>query len=134
MRVLCSIALSIAAAAAVGTAYAQFGGPDSRYRPEAVSNLVDKVHSDLDVGYRHWHLADSDRGRLNGAEKKLREFAKDWEKAKFDKGELDDSISSIQHVLDNNHLAGPERDALSDDVDQLRHMREAYDRHEIGRW
>jgi hypothetical protein len=132
MRILCPIVLSIAVAA--GTAYAQFGGPDSKYHPEQVTSLVERVHSDLDAGYSHWRISDGDRDRLNGAEKKLRGFAKDWEKAKFDKGDLDDSISSIQHVLDNNHLAGPERDALSDDVAQLRRMREAYDHHEIGRW
>jgi hypothetical protein len=37
-------------------------------------------------------------------------------------------------VLDNNRLTGRERDALWSDVEQLRRMREAYDRHEIGRW
>jgi len=131
---LCSIALLAGAAAATGVAYAQFGGPESKYHPEAVTSLVERVHSDLNAGYSRWHLSGGDHDRLNGAEKKLREFAKDWEKAKFDKGDLDDSIAAIQHVLDNNHLEGAERDALSDDVGQLRRMREAYDHHEIGRW
>ena len=49
-----------------------------------------------------------------------------------DKGNLDSSIDAIQHVLDNNHLPPQDRDALSDDVTQLRRMRDAYDRHEIG--
>jgi hypothetical protein len=92
------------------------------------------VHADLNHGYDKWHLSDGDRGRLNNAEKRLRLFARDWRHGKFDKGDLDDSISAIQHVLDNNHLAGEERDALWNDVEQLRRMREAYDRHEIGRW
>jgi len=35
-------------------------------------------------------------------------------------------------VVDNNHLSGRERDALYNDLDQLRNMREAYNRHEIG--
>ena len=113
---------------------AQFGPPNGQYHPEQVTALVDRVHQDLNQGYDHWHLRDSDRNRLTHAEHQLRDFAKDWEHGKFDKGDLDDSVSAIQHVLDNNHLSGPERDALSMDVDQLRHMREAYDRHEIGRW
>ena len=41
-------------------------------------------------------------------------------------------ISSIQHVLDNNKLPADARDSISKDLDQLRSMREAYDRHEIG--
>jgi hypothetical protein len=45
---------------------------------------------------------------------------------------LDGSIGAIQHVLDDNHLRGGERDALWNDVGELRGMREAYDRHEIG--
>jgi hypothetical protein len=115
-------------------ANAQYGPAGSPYRPESVNALVEKVHADLSDGYEHWHLSSADRGRLNNAEKKLRGFAHDWEQAKFSKGDLDDAISAIQHVLDNNHLAGAERDALSRDVEQLRQMREAYNRHEIGRW
>jgi len=111
--------------------YGQEGGP---YQPDSVSLLVDKVHSDLDQGYQHWRISGGDRERLNKAEKRLRGFANDWRHGKFDKGDLDDSIAAIQHVLDNNHLAGPERDALGSDVEQLRQMREAYNRHEIGRW
>ncbi len=113
------------------TAYAQFEG-QPKYDPDAVSTLVERVHTDLDHGYDAWHLKGGDRGRLNHAEKELRDFAAKWHHNKFDKGELDDAISAIQHVLDNNSLHGPERDALSDDVTQLRNMREAYDRHEIG--
>jgi hypothetical protein len=113
-------------------AYAQFDGVP-RYDAHSVSALVDRVHSDLDHAYGVFHFSSGDRGRLNHAEKGLREFAQKWADGRFDKGMLDDSISSIQHVLDNNKLPPRDRDALSDDVSQLRNMREAYDRHEIGR-
>ena len=115
-----------------GLVQAQFGR-EERYRPAAVSALVDRVHEDLDRGYRAWHLSESDRDRLTHAEHQLRDFARHWREGRFDKGALDDSIAAIQHVLDNNHLRGGERDALWNDVGELRHMREAYDRHEIGR-
>jgi hypothetical protein len=115
-------------------AYAQYGPPGGPYQPDRVSNLVEKVHVDLNAGYSHWSLSNGDRNRLNNAEKKLRGFAADWRHGKFDKGDLDDSIAAIQHVLDNNHLSGTQRDALWNDTEQLRQMREAYDRHEIGRW
>lgn len=115
-------------------AYAQYGPPNGPYQPDSVTSMVDKVHTDLNQGYGHWHLARGDRDRFNNAEKKLRGFAADWRRGKFDKGDLDESIASIQHVLDNNHLEGPERDALGSDVEQLRQIRQAYDRHEIGRW
>ena len=95
---------------------------------------MEKVHTDLNRGYDQWHLAKGDRERLNNAEKQLREFAGDWRRGKFDKGNLDDSIAAVQHVLDNNHLSGEARDGLSHDVEELRNMREAYNRHEIGRW
>ena len=110
--------------------YGQF--EKQRYDPASVSSLVDQVHSDLNHAYRDWHLSNGDRDRLNHAEKELREFAQKWSNHNFDKGELDDVIGSIQHVLDNNKMSGRERDAVSDDVTQLRNMREAYDRHEIG--
>jgi hypothetical protein len=135
MRQILTICL-LTALAFVLPANAQYG-PESgpyQYQPSSVNALVDKVHSDLSQGYEHWRLASADRNRLNNAEKKLRSFARDWEHAKFDKGELDEFIAAVQHVLDNNHLAGVERDALWNDVESLRHMREAYDRHEIGRW
>ncbi len=115
-------------------ASAQYGPAGGPYQPDSINALVDRVHADLDHGYDHWQLSHADRDRLNGAEKKLRGFARDWQHGKFDKGDLDESISAIQHVLDNNHLAGAERDDLSNDVGSLRQMREAYDRHEIGRW
>src|SRR5258708_39482498 len=102
-----------------------------KYDASSVTALVDRVHSDLDHAYTRFHFSNSDRDRLNKAEKQLRDFAKKWESGKFDKGELDDAISSIQHVLDNNKLHAEDRDALSDDVNQLRRMREAHDRHEI---
>jgi len=135
MRQFLHLCLLGAALVSLGTlAEAQYGPPGGPYQPDSVSHLVDKVHTDLDQGYDHWHLSGGDKGRLNKAEKQLRNFAADWRHGKFDKGDLDDSISSIQHVLDNNHLTGPERDALSSDVDQCRQLREAYNRHEIGSW
>jgi len=112
-------------------AQAQFSD-EHRYDPDSVSALIDRVHVDLDHAYGAWHFSRGDRNRLNHAEKELRDFAEQWHRNRFDKGKLDDAISSIQHVLDNNHVPPRERDALSDDVAQLRNMREAYDRHEIG--
>jgi hypothetical protein len=118
----------------VSYASAQYGPAGGPYQPNSVSALVERVHSDLNQGYSEWHLTKGDRDRLNNAEKQLRDFDRDWRHGKFDKGDLDSSISAVQHVLDNNHLKGGARDALWSDVEQLRHMREAYDRHEIGRW
>jgi hypothetical protein len=118
-----------------GTAVqAQYGPPGGPYRPDRVSALVEKVNVDLNRGYNQWNLSKGDQKRLNKAEERLREFARDWNQAKFNKGLLDASISDVQHVLDKNHLYGRERDALWNDVERLRNMREAYDRHEIGRW
>jgi len=135
MKMSLNVLLVTAALVGFGSlAQAQYGSPGGPYQPNSVSSLVDQVHTDLNHGYDHWRLSNADRDRLNNAEKQLRAFERDWRNAKFDKGNLDDSIGAIQHVLDNNHLRGPERDALSKDVDQLREMREAYDRHEIGRW
>jgi hypothetical protein len=111
--------------------HAQFG-QDTRYSPREVTALVDRVHDDLNQAYGAWHFSNSDRDRLNNAEKQLREFAQQWSRGKFDKGDLDDAISAIQHALDNNHMPDRDREALSDDVSRLRRMREAYDRHEIG--
>jgi hypothetical protein len=123
---------------AVGCTFAALApaqyGPAGPYQPDSVTALVDKVHGDLNRGYGEWRIARGDRDRLNNAEKQLRNFERDWRRARFDKGDLDSSIAAIQHVLDNNHLTGAARDALWNDVEQLRHMREAYDRHEIGRW
>ncbi len=134
MRFIKSRFLAVALFGCAALATAQYGPAGSPYQPESVSSLVDKVHTDLNRGYDQWHLSGGDRGRLNNAEKQLRDFAKDWRHGKFDKGDLDASISAIQHVLDNNHLSGEARDAIWSDVEQLRGMREAYDRHEIGRW
>jgi hypothetical protein len=120
---------------AFGTlAQAQFGPPDGPYQPDSVSTLVDRVQQDLNQGYSVWHLSGGDHDRLNHAGSELRDFSRDWRKGKFNKGNLDDSIHAVQKVLNDNHLSGPERDALWNDVEQLRRMREAYDRHEIGRW
>lgn len=135
MRNFLNVLLLTAGLVSFGSmAHAQYGPPDSPYQPDKVSELVDRVHTDLNAGYDHWHLAGGDRDRLNKAEKQLRGFASDWRNGKFDKGDLDDSIAAIQHVLDNNHLNGRERDDLANDVESLRRMRQAYDRHEIGRW
>jgi hypothetical protein len=131
LRILALASLAIAASAV--TLNAQFG-PRELYRPEAVSALIDRVHEDLNRGYQAWHLKNSDRDRLTHAEHQLRDFARAWSRGKFDKDELDESIGAIQHVLDNNRLTGRERDALWSDAEQLRRMREAFDRHEIGLW
>ncbi len=114
-------------------AQAQFGPPGGgRYRPESVSALIDRVHQDLNRGYAVWHLKHGDRDRLSHAERQLRAFARRWREGRFDKRNLDASIGAIQHVLNDNHLRGGERDALWNDAEELRRMREAYDRHEIG--
>lgn len=135
MRRMLNLFLPAAALVILSTsAQAQFGPAGGPYQPDSVTALVEKVHTDLNQGYDRWHLSNGDRDRLNDAEKKLRSFARDWRHAKFDKGDLDSAIAAIQHVFDNNHLNGAERDALGSDVDNLRRMREAYDRHEIGRW
>jgi hypothetical protein len=110
--------------------HAQFG-PEPRYDAGSVSALVERVHTDLNHAYGVWHFPDSDRDRLNHAEKDLREFAQKWQGGKFDKGQLDGAIDSIQHVLDNNKMPTDQRDALSEDISQLRKMREAHDHHEI---
>ena len=105
------------------------------YAPDRVSALIDRVHEDLNRGYGSgWHFNKHDRNRLNDAEHELRDFAERWGRGKFDKGELDDAIASIQHVVNNNHMSGRERDELWRDLGALRRMREAYDRHEIGRY
>jgi hypothetical protein len=115
----------------IGISRAQFG-PGPKYEPSAVTALVDRVHADLNHAYSVFHFSGDDRERLNKAEKESREFAQKWAKGKFDKDQLDDVISSIQHVLDNNKLPEEARDSISMDVAQLRNMRDAYDRHEIG--
>ncbi|HUA17865.1 MAG TPA: hypothetical protein VMB25_03910 [Bryobacteraceae bacterium] len=111
-------------------AKAQFGEP-RHYDASSVTALVDRVQTDLNQAYRIWHFSNSDRNRLNHAEKELREFARTWQNYRFDKGELDDAISSVQHVLDNNRLNPADRDALSQDVFRLRNMRDAYEHHAI---
>jgi hypothetical protein len=118
--------------ALAATGQAQFG-PDGRYRPEAVAAIVDRAHEDLNRGYAVWQLRKGDRERLTHAERQLRDFANHWQHGKFDKGNLDGAIETVQKVIDDNHLSGRERDALWNDVEELRRMRAAYDRHEIGR-
>jgi hypothetical protein len=105
---------------------------EGRYEPRSVSALVDQVHADLNRSYEGWRFASGDRKRLDHAEHELRDFAKKWYRGRFDKGELDESIESIQHVVDNNHMPPRDRDALYDDLAQLRGMREAYNRRNIG--
>jgi hypothetical protein len=114
-----------------GIVRAQFG-PEAKYQPSEVTALIDRVHSDLNQAYSVYKFSGDDRERLNKAEKESRDFEHKWAKGKFDKDQLDDVISSIQHVLDNNKLPVDARDAISNDVTQLRNMREAYNRHEIG--
>jgi hypothetical protein len=113
-------------------AEAQFGPSHGRYQPESVAALIERVHVDLDRGYGVWHLRHGDRERLNHSEHQLRDFAKHWERGKFDRGNLDHAIGDIQKVINDNHLSGRERDALWNDVEELRRMRQAYDRHELG--
>jgi hypothetical protein len=118
-------------------AQAQYGprdryGPQDRYAPRSVSALIDKVHADLNRSYQGWRFSRDDRKRLNRAERNLRDFARKWYRGRFDKDELDEAIESIQSVVDNNHLPPRDRDILYGDLAQLRGMREAYDRHEIG--
>ncbi|MGI8961353.1 MAG: hypothetical protein ACR2IV_16635 [Bryobacteraceae bacterium] len=118
-------------------AQAQYGpqggyGPQGRYEPRSVSGLVNQVHADLNRSYAGWRFSRDDRRRLDQAEKELRDFARKWNRHRFDKDELDEAIESIQHVVDNNRMPARDRDALYNDLAQLRGMREAYDRHEIG--
>jgi hypothetical protein len=112
-------------------AQAQYG-PRERYEPRSVSGLVDRVHADLNRSYEGWRFSQEDTRRLNHAEKDLHDFAKKWYRGRFDKGELDEAIESIQHVVDNNRMPERQRARLYDDLEQLRDMREAYNRHEIG--
>ena len=130
MKHLFAIAV-LAGLLSVGTSHAQFA-PGPKYEPSEVTALVDRVHADLNHAYSVFHFSGDDRERLNKAEKESRDFAQKWAKGKFDKDQLDDVISSIQHVLDNNKLPEDARVSLSADVAELRNMREAYDRHEIG--
>jgi hypothetical protein len=112
-------------------ANAQYGR-EGRYEPRSVSALVDQVHADLNRSYEGWRFTNGDRKRLDHAEHELRDFAKKWYRGRFDRDELDEAIGSIQHVVDNNHMDPRDRDALYDDLAQLRGMREAYNRHNIG--
>ena len=112
-------------------AQAQYGRREM-YEPRSVSAVVDRVHEDLNQSYEGWRFTNGDRRRLNHAEHEPRDFANQWYRHRFDKGELDEAIAGIQHVVDNNHMPARERDALYNDLAQLRGMREAYDRHEIG--
>jgi hypothetical protein len=113
---------------------AQYGPQGGPYYPEKVDALIDQVQQDLNHGYSVWKLPGDDHKRLNKASEQLRDFAKQWHKGKFDKGSLNDSINAVQKILNDNHLSGSERDALWNDTEELRKMREAYDRHEIGTW
>jgi hypothetical protein len=131
-KILGTLLVGVSYLTLTAVAQAQFGLPNGRYRPEAVSALIDRVHEDLNRGYDVWHLKHGDRDRLTHAEHQLRDFAKHWREGRFDERNLDGSIGAIQHVLDDNHLQGRERDTLWGDVEELRRMREAYNRHEIG--
>ena len=115
-------------------ASAQYGAVNGPYQPGHVADLIQKIHADLGAGYASWHVNGGDRHRLNDAEKDLHRFADRWRAGEFDKGRLDGAIHGIQKVINDNHLMGPARDNLWADVEQLRNMRGAYDRREIGRW
>ena len=106
-------------------------GSNGAYAPDSVSALIDRTHNDLNRAYGVWNFSGHDRGRLNHAEERLRDFAEKWHRGRFDRGELDDCIGSVQHILDRNQLPYRERAALDSDVSQLRGMREAYNRHEL---
>jgi hypothetical protein len=107
-------------------------GPQGRYEPRSVSGLVNQVHMDLNRAYQGWRFSHDDRKRLERADRNLRDFARKWHRRRFDKDELDEAIESIQSVVDHNRMPPRDRDALYGDLAQLRGMREAYDRHEIG--
>ncbi len=119
----------------------RYGGPpngrygqNNVYAPDGVSGLIRRVHADLNQAYNGgWRFDKRDRGRLDNAEKQLRDFARKWRRGNFDKGELDDAIESIQHVLNHNDMPPRDRANLDRDVNELRGMREAYNRGEIGR-
>jgi len=105
------------------------------YPPQRVNELIRRVHADLDRGYHSgWTFGRHDRARLDRAEHELHEFAEAWHEGRFRTGELNESIVSIRRVVNDNHMSGRERDDLWRDLDALRRMREAYERHEIGRW
>jgi len=112
-------------------ARAQYG-PESGYEPRSVSALIDRVHEDLGRAYQVWSISSGDRKRLDHAEHELRDFANKWNRGRFDKGELDEAISGIHHVVDQNQMPPHEREVLFHDLEQLRGMREAYDRHQLG--
>lgn len=124
--------LVLAAMLSMAVGFAQ-DVPRGMYAPDEVSGLIDHVHADLNRSYADgWKFTKGDRNRLNDAEKELREFSAKWSKGRFDKGELDDAISRIQKVVNDNHMPPEDRNTLDEDLGQLRRMREAYDRHEIG--
>lgn len=104
----------------------------SQYSPGWASDLIDHVHRDLYSAYEVWRFSGGDRRRLDHAEHELRDFTGKWNRGRFDKGELDDAIGAIQHVVDNNRMPPRARGALEDDANQLRGLREAYDRGQIG--
>jgi hypothetical protein len=131
-RLLVLFVASVSFVTVTGVAQAQFAPPGDRFRPDAVSALIARVHEDLNRGYGIWRLGHGDRGRLNHAEHQLQDFARHWHGGRFDQRHLDEAIGSIQHVVDSNHLSGRERDALWNDVDELRRMRAAYEHHQIG--
>ena len=78
----------VAALLALGSlAQAQYG-PGGIYHPRSVSAIIDRVHADLNRGYRGWHISHGDRKRLDHAEHNLRDFAKKWYRGRFDKVSL----------------------------------------------
>jgi len=126
--------LFVAAALAVscGLGEAQYG-PHGRFEPRWVNGLIDRVHDNLNRAYEGFRFTHDDRRRLDRAEHELREFARQWDRGRFDRGRLHESIESIRRVVDRNHMPRRDRDALYANLRELREMREAFDRHEIGR-
>ena len=132
IRCLVNSALLTGALLIFGTLSQAQYGPQGRYAPRSVSALVNQTHADLNRAYAGWRFSRDDRKRLERADRNLRDFARKWRRGRFDKDELDEAIESIQSVVDHNRMPPRNRDALYNDVSQLRGMREAYDRHEIG--
>ena len=73
--------LLVGTALTVGLSAQDRFGPEAKYDSSSVTALVDRVHTDLDHAYGRFHFSNSDRDRLNNAEKQLREFATTEESA-----------------------------------------------------
>jgi hypothetical protein len=130
-QLLLALLTAVTVTALAGIAQAQYG-PGGRYRPAKVSALIDHVHEDFNVGIRIWHMSIDDREKLRSADRQLQEFARQWQHGRFQAPILVSSLALIERVLDTNRVAGREREALEVDLDQLRQMKEAFAKHEVG--